>query len=215
MQLSHGSKAKQFGKGGVNLQGAEIDRQDKTKRQSRQRKPDPQGRRNRPLYARQRCRRKQNGDIGPQAFARRRLNGARANQRQLMEEALAVAAKIASFSTPAVMMAKEAVNRAYETKYGLDYRMLGKLAVTQRNHALLNENACEKLRVPITIDDYMNSRIIADPIVMIINPEMPYKTLKELMEDAKANPNKLIFSSSGLYGALHLPTALLTKAAGL
>ena len=34
---------------------------------------------------------------------------------KLLEEALALAAKIASFSTPAVMMAKEAVNRAYET----------------------------------------------------------------------------------------------------
>ena len=34
---------------------------------------------------------------------------------RLLEEALVVAAKIASFSTPAVMMAKEAVNRAYET----------------------------------------------------------------------------------------------------
>ena len=58
------------------------------------------------------------------------------------------------------------------------------------------------------------ARIIADPIVMIINPELPYKSLKELMEDAKANPNKLIFSSSGLYGASHIPTALLAKAAG-
>src|SRR5262249_54240125 len=28
------------------------------------------------------------------------------------------------------------LSRAYEAKYGLDYRMLGKLAVTQRNHAL-------------------------------------------------------------------------------
>ena len=55
----------------------------------------------------------------------------------------------------------------YEAQYGLDYRMLGKLAVTQRNHALLNENACEKLRVPITIDDYMNSRMIADPIRLL------------------------------------------------
>jgi tripartite-type tricarboxylate transporter receptor subunit TctC len=58
------------------------------------------------------------------------------------------------------------------------------------------------------------ARIIADPIVMIINPDLPYKTLKELLEDAKANPNKLIFSSSGLYGASHIPTALLAKAAG-
>jgi len=34
---------------------------------------------------------------------------------QLMEEAMKVASKIASLSRPAVMMAKEAVNRAYET----------------------------------------------------------------------------------------------------
>jgi enoyl-CoA hydratase len=34
---------------------------------------------------------------------------------KLLEEALAVAAKIASFSLPAVMMAKEAVNQAFET----------------------------------------------------------------------------------------------------
>ena len=59
------------------------------------------------------------------------------------------------------------LSRAYEANYGLDYRMLGKIAVTQRNHALLNENACEKLRVPITIDDYLNSRIIADPIRLL------------------------------------------------
>src|SRR5260221_1294749 len=59
------------------------------------------------------------------------------------------------------------LSRRYEAQYGLDYRMLGKLAVTQRNHALLNENACEKLRVPITIDDYINSRMIADPIRLL------------------------------------------------
>ena len=33
----------------------------------------------------------------------------------LVEEALAAAAKIASFSQPIVMMAKETVNRAFET----------------------------------------------------------------------------------------------------
>jgi tripartite-type tricarboxylate transporter receptor subunit TctC len=58
------------------------------------------------------------------------------------------------------------------------------------------------------------ARIVADPIVLIINADLSYKALKELMEDAKANPNKLIFSSSGLYGASHIPTALLARTAG-
>jgi tripartite-type tricarboxylate transporter receptor subunit TctC len=58
------------------------------------------------------------------------------------------------------------------------------------------------------------ARIVADPIVMIANKDLPYKTLKDLVADAKANPNKLIFSSSGLYGASHIPTVLFAKSAG-
>jgi tripartite-type tricarboxylate transporter receptor subunit TctC len=58
------------------------------------------------------------------------------------------------------------------------------------------------------------ARIVADPIVMIVNNDLPYKTVKDLVADAKANPDKLIFSSSGLYGASHIPTALFAKSAG-
>jgi tripartite-type tricarboxylate transporter receptor subunit TctC len=58
------------------------------------------------------------------------------------------------------------------------------------------------------------ARIIADPIVMIINNDLPYKTLKDLVADAKANSDKLIYSSSGLYGASHIPTVLFAKSAG-
>jgi tripartite-type tricarboxylate transporter receptor subunit TctC len=58
------------------------------------------------------------------------------------------------------------------------------------------------------------ARIVADPIVMIANKDQPYKTLKDLVADAKANPDKLIYSSSGLYGASHIPTVLFAKSAG-
>ncbi len=59
------------------------------------------------------------------------------------------------------------------------------------------------------------ARLTEGPMVLVVNDQQHHKTLKEFVDDAKANPNKLIFSSSGLYGALHLPTALLTKAAGI
>ena len=52
-------------------------------------------------------------------------------------------------------------------------------------------------------------------MVLVVNDKQPYKTLKEFVDDAKKRPNELIFSSSGLYGALHLPTALFMKAAGI
>jgi tripartite-type tricarboxylate transporter receptor subunit TctC len=58
------------------------------------------------------------------------------------------------------------------------------------------------------------ARIVADPIVLIVNKDLPYKTVKDLVADAKASPNKLIYSSSGLYGASHIPTVLFAKSAG-
>jgi len=59
------------------------------------------------------------------------------------------------------------------------------------------------------------ARLTAGPMVLVVNDQQPYKTLKELVDDAKANPDKLIFSSSGLYGALHLPAELFLQAAGI
>ena len=58
------------------------------------------------------------------------------------------------------------------------------------------------------------ARFVADPCVLVVNDQQPYKTLKELVDDAAKRPNEIIFSSSGLYGALHIPTALFMKAAG-
>ena len=52
-------------------------------------------------------------------------------------------------------------------------------------------------------------------MVLVVNDQTPYKTLKELVDDAKKRPDEIIFSSSGLYGALHLPTALFMNAAGI
>ncbi|HEY9453969.1 MAG TPA: tripartite tricarboxylate transporter substrate binding protein, partial [Bradyrhizobium sp.] len=59
------------------------------------------------------------------------------------------------------------------------------------------------------------ARYVADPCVLIVNDKQPYKSLKELTDDAKKRPDQIIFSSSGLYGALHIPTALYMKAANI
>ena len=52
-------------------------------------------------------------------------------------------------------------------------------------------------------------------MVLIVNDQQPYKTLEEFVDDVKKRPNELVFSSSGMHGALHLPTALFLQAAGL
>jgi len=58
------------------------------------------------------------------------------------------------------------------------------------------------------------ARFVADPCVLLLNDQQPYKTLKELTEDVQKRPDQIIFSSSGLYGALHIPMALFMKEAG-
>jgi tripartite-type tricarboxylate transporter receptor subunit TctC len=70
--------------------------------------------------------------------------------------------------------------------------------------------------VKFTREDFIPiARFIADPMVLVVNEKQPYKNLKDFVDDARKRPGQLIYSSSGLYGALHLPTALFMKAAGV
>jgi tripartite-type tricarboxylate transporter receptor subunit TctC len=59
------------------------------------------------------------------------------------------------------------------------------------------------------------ARVVADPCVLIVNDQQPYATLKDFVEAARKQPDQIIFSSSGLYGALHIPMALFMKAADI
>src|ERR671930_1581138 len=59
------------------------------------------------------------------------------------------------------------------------------------------------------------ARLAADPVLLLVNDQQPYKTLEEFIADAKKRPEQIIYSSGGLYGASHLPIAMLEKAAGL
>jgi tripartite-type tricarboxylate transporter receptor subunit TctC len=58
------------------------------------------------------------------------------------------------------------------------------------------------------------ARLIADPCVLLVNDKQPYKSFEEFIDDAKKRPNQIIFSSGGLYGATHLPVAMLENAVG-
>jgi acetyl-CoA acetyltransferase len=59
------------------------------------------------------------------------------------------------------------LSQRYRHQYGLNDRALAKLAVTQRNHALMNPNGCDKLRVPLTEEDYLKSKYVSEPLRML------------------------------------------------
>ena len=67
-----------------------------------------------------------------------------------------------------------------------------------------------------TRDDFVPiARFTSGPMVLLVNDQQPYKSVKELVDDVKTKPNELIFASSGLHGALHLPAALFLRAADI
>jgi acetyl-CoA acetyltransferase len=59
------------------------------------------------------------------------------------------------------------IMQRYHHLYGLNDAALAKLAVTQRNHGLLNPNACDKLRVPLTEQDYLQSKRVSTPLRLL------------------------------------------------
>ncbi len=53
------------------------------------------------------------------------------------------------------------------------------------------------------------------PLVVVINPKLPARTLHEFIALAKADPGKYTFGSSGVGGSSHIPVELLKYLAGI
>jgi tripartite-type tricarboxylate transporter receptor subunit TctC len=57
--------------------------------------------------------------------------------------------------------------------------------------------------------------VSADPTVLIVRANSPWRTTADLIRDAKARPGKISVSSSGLYGTTHVAQSMLWQAAGV
>jgi tripartite-type tricarboxylate transporter receptor subunit TctC len=57
--------------------------------------------------------------------------------------------------------------------------------------------------------------ITADPTVLVVSADSPWKNLKEFVESAKAYPGKINYSSSGVYGTLHVAMEIFANSAGI
>lgn len=59
------------------------------------------------------------------------------------------------------------------------------------------------------------ARVTADPVTFAVRSDSPYKTFADFIADAKKRPGEISFSSSGNYGATHLPFAMLEQGADI
>jgi tripartite-type tricarboxylate transporter receptor subunit TctC len=59
------------------------------------------------------------------------------------------------------------------------------------------------------------ARFTADPTVFAVRAEAPWKTLADFIADARANPGKFTYGSSGNYGTMHVPMEMFAGTAGV
>lgn len=59
------------------------------------------------------------------------------------------------------------------------------------------------------------ARVTADPTVLVVRADAPYKTLQEFVAAANSQAGKLSYGSSGIYGTMHVPMEMLQDAAGI
>lgn len=57
--------------------------------------------------------------------------------------------------------------------------------------------------------------ISADPTLLVVHPSLPAKSLKELVALARAKAGEMSYSTSGTYGALHMPMEMFLHATKL
>jgi len=59
------------------------------------------------------------------------------------------------------------------------------------------------------------ARYTADPTVLAVRADSPWKSVKDFVEDAKRRPGAINYGSSGNYGTMHVPMEILAQEAGI
>ena len=59
------------------------------------------------------------------------------------------------------------------------------------------------------------ARFTADPTVLVVRADAPWKTLADFVADARKRPGTLNYGSSGQLSSMHVPMEMLKASAGL
>jgi tripartite-type tricarboxylate transporter receptor subunit TctC len=70
--------------------------------------------------------------------------------------------------------------------------------------------------VPYQLSDFAPIALVtADPTVLVVAANGPYKTIGEFIAAAKAHPNQINYASAGTYSTLHVAMEMFANAAGI
>jgi tripartite-type tricarboxylate transporter receptor subunit TctC len=59
------------------------------------------------------------------------------------------------------------------------------------------------------------ARYTADPTVLVVRADAPWKSVQDFVADAKKRPGAINYGSSGNYGTMHVPMEILAQTAGI
>jgi tripartite-type tricarboxylate transporter receptor subunit TctC len=101
----------------------------------------------------------------------------------------------------------EIVANANPDGYTLMFSHSGPLAIEAALHAKLSYSPVKDF-APVSL-------VAASPYVLIVTPNSPAKSVKELVALARSRPGKIHFASGGIGTGLHMSGELLNQAAGI
>jgi len=87
---------------------------------------------------------------------------------------------------------------------------LSSISVMPEVDALFGRPSTYKLKdfAPIAL-------LSADPTILVVKKESPWKNVADFVADAKKRPNEIKYSSSGVYGTMHVAMEMFAHAAGI
>src|SRR5262245_806976 len=87
------------------------------------------------------------------------------------------------------------------------------LVTTPNIYLVIEKDKLYGIKSPYTLDQIaLLALLSADPLIMVVHPSMPVKSVDQLVKLARSKPNEIVYSSSGPYGITHAPTAMFLDA---
>src|SRR5215213_259499 len=122
------------------------------------------------------------------------------------------------YKQPAPVLNKPGGTAAVGTAYVANQKPDGSniLVTTPNIYLVIEKNKAQNTESPYKLEQIQPLALTsADPLILTVQTETPYKSVKEFIADAKAKDGQLAFSSSGPYAITHVPFAQFLHVAGI
>ena len=119
---------------------------------------------------------------------------------------------------PAPVVNKPGATAAVGTAYVAQQKPDGYniLVTTPNIYLVVEKNKAQNVESPYKLEQIQPLALTsADPLILTVQTESPWKTIKEFIAEAKAKDGQLAFSSSGPFAVTHVPFAQFLDVAGM